>query len=57
MGFFGALIPAIAIVVVVLVLEEIAVFRARTKFQRALITGVTVFVLLGVINLVAGPTR
>lgn len=48
MGFdpLNALVPAILIVIVVLALEEWAFFKARTRFQRALITGVAVFVLL-----------
>lgn len=47
----GTLIPAILIVVVILGLEEWAYFKATTKLQRAVITGVAVFVLLLVVNL------
>lgn len=51
------LIPAIIIMVMVLILEEWAYFKARTKIQRAVITGLGVFVLLVVFNLVAGPSH
>ena len=56
-GFFGALVPAIVIVLVVLGLEEWAFFKSKTKLQRALITGAAVFVLLLVFGLVAGPSH
>ena len=51
LGVFGAAIPAIIVIVVVLVLEEWAYFKAGSKTQRAVITGAAVFVLLIVINL------
>lgn len=51
MNFAGPLLPAILIVVLVLVLEEWAWFRARTRLQRALVTGAAVFVLLVIANL------
>ncbi len=53
-AIYGPLIAAIAVVVVVLVLEEWAFFAARTKTQRAVITGVTVFVLVLIFNLLPG---
>lgn len=59
MGFdlTTTLVPAIIIMVVVLVLEEWAYFKARTKLQRAVITAVAVFALLLVFNLIAGPSH
>lgn len=59
MGFdlTTTVLPAIIIMVVVLVLEEWAYFKARSKLQRALITGGAVFVLLLVFNLIAGPSH
>lgn len=53
----NTLVPAIIIVVVILALEEWAYFKARTKTQRAAITGVAVFLLLLAFNLVAGPSH
>ncbi len=53
----NTLVPAIIIVVVILALEEWAYFKARTKTQRAAITGVAVFLLLIAFNLVAGPSH
>ena len=41
LNFFGAAIPAIIVIVVVLVLEDWVFFKARTKLQRAVITGVS----------------
>ena len=51
MDLYNTLLPAVLIVVVVLALEEWAYFKAGTKTQLAVITGVAVFVLLIVINL------
>ena len=48
----GTLIPAILIVVLILGLEEWAYFKAKSKTQRAVITGVAVFLLLLVVNLI-----
>ena len=56
LGFFGAAVPAIVVIAVVLVLEEWAFFKARTRLQRAVITGVAVSVIFFVLNLVAGPS-
>lgn len=56
LGFFGAAIPAIIVIVVVLVLEEWAYFKAGSKLQRAIITGVAVFAIFFVLNLIAGPS-
>ena len=56
LGFFGAAVPAIVVIVVVLVLEEWAFFKARSRWQRAVITGVSVFIIFFVLNLVAGPS-
>lgn len=50
-GFFGSLVPAIVIVLIVLAFEEWAFFKSKTRFQRALITGAAVFVILLVIGL------
>lgn len=44
-------IPALVVVAVVIAFEEWAYFRARTKHQRAIITGVAVFAIVLVINL------
>jgi hypothetical protein len=59
MGFdlYNTLIPAILIIVVVLALEEWAYFKATTKLGRAIITAVSVLVLLVVFNLIAGPSH
>ena len=46
LDFLRPLIPAIIVVVLVLVLEEWAYFQARSKFQRAIITGAAVFALV-----------
>ena len=56
LGVFGAAIPAIIVIVVVLVLEEWAYFKARSKLQRAVIIGVAVFIIFLVLNLIAGPS-
>lgn len=56
LGFFGAAVPAIIVVVVVLVLEEWAYFKAKSRLQRAVITGVAVFIIFFVLNLIAGPS-
>ena len=48
----ASLVAAIAAIVVVLVLEEVAFFAARTKLQRAIITGFAVAVLVLVLNTV-----
>ena len=52
---FRSVVPALLVIVVVLVLEEWAYFKARTKMQRAIITGVAVFVLVLIFNLVPVP--
>jgi hypothetical protein len=51
------LVPAIIIVVMILALEEWAYFKARTKLQRAAITGIAVFLLLLAFNMIAGPSH
>ena len=56
LNFLGSAIPAIIVVVVILAFEEWAFFKARTKLQRAVITGVAVFVIFLVFNLIAGPS-
>ena len=55
-SFYDAIIPAIVIGIVVLVLEEWAFFKAKSRLQRALITGVTVFVILLLVNLLLPST-
>ena len=55
-GFFGTLIPAIVVIVVVLGLEEWAYFKAKSKLQRAVITGIAVFVIVFIFNLIAHPS-
>ena len=52
---FRSVVPALLVIVVVLVFEEWAYFKARTKMQRAIITGVAVFVLVLIFNLVPVP--
>ena len=52
--FSSSVVAAVAVIVVVLVLEEWAFFAARTKTQRAIITGAAVFVLVIVFNLIPG---
>lgn len=51
---YGPIVAAVAVVLVVLVLEELAFFAARSRTQRALITGVAVFILVLVFNLLPG---
>jgi hypothetical protein len=53
MGFdlTHALVPAIAIAVIVLALEEWAYFKSHSKLMRGVITGAAVFVLLLVLNI------
>lgn len=53
MGFdlAHALVPAIAIAVIILGLEEWAYFKSRSKVIRAIITGAAVFALLLVLNI------
>jgi hypothetical protein len=51
---YGPLLAAFAVVLVVLALEELAFFAARSKIQRAMITGVAVFILVLVFNLLPG---
>ena len=51
-NIFNSLVPAILVIVVVLVLEDWAYFKARTKTQRAIITGVAVFGLVFIFNLI-----
>lgn len=53
--FFNIAAPALVVIVVVLVLEEWAYFKARTKLQRAFITGVAVFMLVLILSLVPVP--
>ena len=55
-NFLGSAIPAIIVVVVVLALEEWAFFKARSKLQRAVITGAAVFVIFLAFNLIAAPS-
>jgi len=52
--FYSSVAAALAAIVVVLVLEEWAFFAARTKSQRAMITGAAVFVLVIIFNLLPG---
>ena len=42
---------ALIVIVIVLVLEEWAYFKAKSKVQRAVITGIAVFVLVVIFNL------
>ena len=56
LDFFGAAIPAVIVIIVVLVLEDWAYFKAKGKLQRAVITGMAVFVIFLVFNLMAGPS-
>ena len=53
MGFdlAHALVPAIAIAVIILGLEEWAYFKSQSKLMRAVITGAAVFALLLVLNI------
>lgn len=53
MGFdlAHALVPAIAIAVIVLALEEWAYFKSHSKLMRAVITAAAVFALLLVLNI------
>lgn len=53
-SLYGPIVAAVAVVLVVLVLEELAFFAARSRTQRALITGVAVFILVLVFNLLPG---
>ena len=52
----SAAIPAVIVIAVVLVLEDWVYFKAKGKLQRAAITGLAVFVIFLVINLMAGPS-
>lgn len=52
----GPAIPAIVVIIVILAFEEWAYFKARSKLQRAMITGVAVFLIVLAFNLVADPT-
>ena len=56
LDILGAAIPAVIVIVVVLVLEDWVYFKARGKLQRAVITGIAVFVIFLVFNLIAGPS-
>lgn len=56
LNFFGAALPAVIVIVVVLALEDWVYFKSKTKLQRAIITGVAVFVIFLVLNLLAGPS-
>ena len=42
---------ALIVIVIVLVLEEWAYFKAKSKLQRAVTTGIAVFVLAIIFNL------
>ena len=42
---------ALIVIVIVLVLEEWAYFKAKSKVQRAVITGIAVFALVVIFNL------
>ena len=53
--YFNIAVPALVVIVVVLALEEWAYFKATTKFQRAIITGIAVFVLVLIFNLIPVP--
>ena len=46
-------VPALVVIVVVLGLEEWAYFKARSKLQRAVITGVAVFIIALILNTIA----
>ena len=48
---FGALVPALIMFAAVILLEEWAFFKARTKWHRALITAVAVFLIVLLLNL------
>ena len=56
LGLFGAAVPAMIVIFVVLVLEEWAYFKAKSGMQRAIITGAAVFIIVFVLNLIAGPS-
>ncbi len=56
LDFLGPAIPAIIVIVVILALEEWVFFKASSKLQRAVITGVTVFVIVFIVNLLAKPS-
>ena len=56
LDFLGPAIPAIIVIIVVLALEEWVFFKARSKLQRAVITGVAVFVIVFIINMLAQPS-
>ncbi len=47
----SGVVPALVVIGVVLVFEDWAYFKARTKLQRALITGAAVFVLVVIFNI------
>lgn len=47
----SGLIPALAVIAAVLILEEWAYFKARSKLQRAIITGIAVFILVVILNI------
>lgn len=56
LGFLDAAVPAITVIVVLLVLENWAFFKARNGIQRAAITGAAVFLIFLVFNLFADPS-
>ena len=56
LDFLRPAIPALIVIGVVLALEEWAFFKARSRLQRAFITGATVFVIVFIINLLAKPS-
>ena len=47
----SAIVAALVVIIVVLGLEDWAYFKAKTKMQRAIITGVAVFVLILLLNI------
>lgn len=48
---FGAVVPALLTFAAILLFEEWAFFKARTKWQRALITATAVFLIVLMLNL------
>ena len=56
LDFLGPAIPAIIVIMVVLILEDWVYFKARSKLQRAVITGVAVFAIVFIFNLLANPS-
>jgi len=56
LDFLGPAIPAIIVIVVVLILEDWVYFKAKSKLKRAVITGVAVFAIVFIFNLLAKPS-